>query len=156
DPSQGGLPLAGITDTNVTSDGTGPGGPHFPVGRYHVDDHLALDGFDYHYVVTTILRGHPGGATSLPPVEYESPFAASFDDRVVPHAAAKPSAGGVWVVPNPYRGNAAWERQPVPGDAFTRHVDFMGLPRAQCRIRIYTLAGDLVRVLDHDASNGDG
>ena len=33
---------------------------------------------------------------------------------------------------------------------------FFGLPRAQARIQIYTLAGDLVQVLDHDGSRGDG
>jgi len=29
-------------------------------------------------------------------------------------------------------------------------------PRAQARIRIYTLAGDLVQVIDHDGTRGDG
>jgi len=66
------------------------------------------------------------------------------------------SDGKVWVVPNPYRASAPWEREPVSGDAFTRHVDFFGMPRAQSRIRIYTLAGDLVQVLDHDGTHGDG
>jgi hypothetical protein len=32
----------------------------------------------------------------------------------------------------------------------------MGLPKAKARIRIYTLAGDLVQTIDHDGSNGDG
>ena len=32
----------------------------------------------------------------------------------------------------------------------------MGLPRARCTIRIWTVAGDLVREIDHDGSNGDG
>ncbi len=154
DPSQGGLPLADITDLSLAPDANGPGGPHYPVGRYRVQDPLTLNGFDYHYVVTTILRQHSGGV--LPPVEYESPFAASFDTRVVPHAAARSAGGGVWVVPNPYRERAPWERSPVPGDVFTRHVDFMGLPRARSRIRIYTLAGDLVALLDHDGSTGNG
>ena len=156
DPSLGGKPLSDIIDPTIPPDGSGPGGPHFPVGRYHVDDDRALNGFDYHYVVTTILRGFPNGATALPAVEYESPFAASFDNRVVPHATSRPVSGAVWVVPNPYRENASWERQPVLGDAFTRHVDFMGLPRAKARIRIYTMAGDLVQTIDHDGSNGDG
>jgi len=44
----------------------------------------------------------------------------------------------------------------VVGDVFTRHIDFMGLPRAKTRIRIYTLAGDLVQTIDHDGSTGDG
>ena len=32
----------------------------------------------------------------------------------------------------------------------------MGLPKAPCVIRIYTVAGDLVAKLDHDGSNGNG
>jgi hypothetical protein len=32
----------------------------------------------------------------------------------------------------------------------------MGLPKAKSRIRIYTLAGDLVQVIDHEGTNGDG
>jgi hypothetical protein len=156
DPTQGGLPLADIIDPSLPPDGSGPGGPHYPVGRYHVEDGRALNGFDYHYVVTTILRGHPNGAIALPAVEYESPFRASFEQRVVPHTASRPTSGAAWVVPNPYRANASWERQAVAGDAFTRHIDFMGLPKAKARIRIYTLAGDLVQTIDHDGSNGDG
>jgi hypothetical protein len=156
DPSQGGLPLAGITDAAVPPDGSGPGGPHYPVGRYRFTDERALDGFDYHYVVTTIMREVLSPAATHPPAEYESPFFASFDDRVVPHATARPGAGQVWVVPNPYRANAEWERQPVAGDVFTRHIDFMGMPRAKATVRIYTLAGDLVAVVDHDGSGGNG
>ncbi|MEY4071410.1 MAG: hypothetical protein RL721_2024, partial [Candidatus Eisenbacteria bacterium] len=63
--------------------------------------------------------------------------------------------GRVWVVPNPFRASAPWERTPVPGDVFTRHIDFLGLPRARSTIRIYTLAGDLVRSLDHDGTTGN-
>jgi hypothetical protein len=58
--------------------------------------------------------------------------------------------------PNPFKAHAPWEREPVPGDAFTRHIDFFGLPNAVARIRIYTLAGDLVQTIDHDGTHGDG
>ena len=156
DPSVGGRPLADITDASVAPDGADEGGPHYPIGRYRFTDDRALDGFDYHYVVTAIMREALGPAATHPPAEFESPFFASFDDRVVPHAAARSAAGQVWVVPNPYRARAEWERQPVAGDVFTRHIDFMGLPRARCTVRIYTLAGDLVATVDHDGSRGDG
>ena len=86
----------------------------------------------------------------------ESPFEASFDDRVVPHAAAAPEGGRVWVVPNPYRGSAPWERPAVPGDVLTRHIDFMGLPQGHSHIRVYTLAGDLVAEIDHDSGRENG
>jgi hypothetical protein len=32
----------------------------------------------------------------------------------------------------------------------------MGLPRARCTIKIWTVAGDLVAEFDHDGSRGDG
>ena len=156
DPALGGRPLADVTVNSVLPDADGPGGPHYPVGRYRFVDERALDGFDYHYVVTALLREVLGPSATRAPLEYESPFFASFDDRVVPHAAARAAAGQVWVVPNPYRGSADWERPQVPGDVFTRHVDFMGLPRARCTVRIYTLAGDLVASVEHDGSRGDG
>lgn len=49
----------------------------------------------------------------------------------------------VLAVPNPYRGSEVWDR---PGQS---EVHFVNLP-AQSRIRVYTLAGDLVRVLEHN------
>ncbi len=156
DPAIGGQALANITMGDVAPDSIGSAGPVYPIGRYAVVDSAVLNGFDYQYVVTTILRGYPNGATQLPAVEYESPFATSFDTRTVPHAAAAATGRKAWVVPNPYRGSAEWERQAVGGDPFTRHIDFMGLPRARCRIRIFTLAGDLVQQIDHDGSRGDG
>ena len=110
---------------------------------------------DSRYWLCSWSRSCAGGRSLSLKDSLNSDF-ASFEDRVVPHAAARSAAGEVWVVPNPYRLNAAWERQPVPGDPFTRHVDFMELPRTRCTIRIYTLAGDLVQTIDHDASGGNG
>jgi hypothetical protein len=151
-----GTPLSSITDPTVVSDGSVYGNPHFPVGRYRYVDPEVRAGFDYLYVVTTVFTKLTliAGAPVL--AELESPLTASFDDRVVPHVAAKPSPGAVWVVPNPYHGGASWERSAIPGDPFTRHLDFFGLPRARATIRIYTLAGDLVQTIVHDGANGDG
>lgn len=65
----------------------------------------------------------------------------------------------VFAVPNPYRGTDAWD------PAGTHRVQFRNLPD-KAQVRIYTVAGDLVRVLDHesvisgaadwDLKNGDG
>jgi len=133
---------------------------HYPVGRYRFVDKRVLDGFDYHYVVTAVAQ-RTVVVSGTPRTDLlESPFRAEFSGIVRPRfEAGSPTMSGdgkVWVVPNPFKARAPWERQPVPGDAFTRHVDFFGLPRAKSRIRIYTLAGDLVQTLDHDGSNGDG
>jgi hypothetical protein len=151
-----GPPLGPLVDPGVPSDTVAYGMPHYPPGHYRFVDHALLDGFDYLYVVTTVFSRltFSNGAPILD--ELESPLTSAFDEHVTPQVAAAVNNSRVWVVPNPYRENAAWERSPVPGDPFTRHVDFFGLPRARSTIRIYTLAGDLVRVLDHDGSSGDG
>ncbi len=57
----------------------------------------------------------------------------------------------VGVYPNPYRINAAWDG----GTEFTRKINFRNLP-ARAEIRIYTLAGDIVATLDHEAENYQG
>jgi hypothetical protein len=49
----------------------------------------------------------------------------------------------VWVVPNPYRASEAWDLNGAS------EVHFTNLP-AQAHIQIYTVAGDLVRELDHN------
>ncbi|OYV02604.1 hypothetical protein CGW93_04635 [candidate division bacterium WOR-3 4484_18] len=62
----------------------------------------------------------------------------------------------VLVVPNPYRGDfdytsIRWE-YPRPGLAWTeedRRIVFMNLP-PHCKIRVYTLGGDLVREIEHN------
>ena len=72
---------------------------------------------------------------------------APADDRYFAHAVA-PTGGPaanlarVTVVPNPYRAVEAWN------PAGSQEIHFINLP-SQARIRIYTLAGDLVRDLRH-------
>lgn len=57
------------------------------------------------------------------------------------------------VYPNPYYVNAYWDG----GKERLRKIYFANLP-PRCEIRIYTLAGDVVAVLEHDADtyNGSG
>ncbi len=153
----GGLPLAAITDSSLAPDGETGGVLRHPIGRYRVVDRNLHNGADYNYVVTSFARAH-APADSLPSLlaERESPFVPDYTRRLVPHALARPGPPRAWVVPNPYRGHSDWDRTPVPGDPFTRHLDFMGLPRERCTIRVYTVAGDLVASMDHDGTQGDG
>lgn len=51
------------------------------------------------------------------------------------------------VVPNPYRGSAAWEQ------TYLDKIAFINLP-AMCNIYIYTLAGDHVITLEHRSWSG--
>ncbi|KPL19377.1 MAG: hypothetical protein AMJ92_03595 [candidate division Zixibacteria bacterium SM23_81] len=63
------------------------------------------------------------------------------------------------VVPNPYVSAAKWETLPPdipPGHGRgERRIDFIHLPR-KCTIRIFTISGDLVRVIEHEEDLWDG
>lgn len=71
-------------------------------------------------------------------------------------AMAKSELQRITVVPNPYIGSAAWERRSLfttgRGD---RRIDFIHLP-AVCTVRIYTVAGYLVKTLTRNAGLADG
>jgi hypothetical protein len=54
----------------------------------------------------------------------------------------------VYVVPNPFRQFSG-----LTGSGEELRMEFIGLP-AQCVIRIYTLAGELVREINHDDGSG--
>ncbi len=58
----------------------------------------------------------------------------------------------VHVVPNPYKQDADWDEADSNINATGRKVYFVNLPR-RATITIYTLAGDLVQVLEHDYSS---
>jgi hypothetical protein len=62
----------------------------------------------------------------------------------------------IYVVPNPYVATSTFEpANPYLVGRGERRIYFMGLPPA-CTIRIYTITGDLVRVLSHSAPIDDG
>lgn len=62
---------------------------------------------------------------------------------------AQPNVESVIVVPNPYRASERWDE---PGGG---RIQFQNLP-AVVRVRVYTVAGDLVRDLNkNDASTGN-
>jgi len=99
----------------------------------------------------------PGVAATCP--NLNSKAANLVASPVEPTAGPTPNLQTVAVVPNPYRGNEAWDR---PGGT---EVHFINLP-PNARIRVYTIAGDLVRELTHtdtvrdferwDLKNGNG
>jgi len=157
DSASGQVPLATVTDATIDYLDVLYEQRRYPPGRYSFVDRDVFNGFDYVYVVATLVdRPIFARGALLLRQRYESPLVASFSDAQRPRAEARAQSGGVWVVPNPFRATAGWDRAPVYGDRLTRHVDFMGLPRARCTIRIWTVAGDLVREIDHDGSGGVG
>lgn len=125
-----------------------PGDPT-PYRYRFVEDGL-LSGWQYVFAVTAFDEGDP--EAGLP--SFESSRTASAV-RVFPGAAAvdgtAPDRPPVGVYPNPYRVSAAWD-----GPANTqRKLYFTNLP-ARAQIRVYTLAGDVIAEMDHDAATYTG
>ncbi|MBE0567724.1 MAG: hypothetical protein IH621_17355 [Krumholzibacteria bacterium] len=101
-----------------------------------------LEGFPYLYAVTSYTaRSIQHGLEEL-----ESGFQKI--DPVYPGPA--PATGGnpgVGVYPNPYRAGSLYDDR-IDVEV-GRRIWFTNLP-ARCTIKIFTLAGDLVRTLEHD------
>ena len=144
----------------------------YPVGRYRYLDHEVKNGFIYFYSVTagdstggSELSAAPGTLSDSSGItvngqELTGRRSAVEAEGVFPQASTRPP-GGVWVVPNPYRGYAdltkrpsAWDLTPNATDPTGTHLDFMGMPPAPWTIRIFTVSGDLVQTLhSEDAVN---
>jgi hypothetical protein len=104
-----------------------------------------LNGWQYLYGISAFDRGDT--INNVPSLE-----SAKSWNRVIP--GTKPTSDksvNIGVYPNPYYVNAYWDgtRERL------RKIYFYNLP-ARCEIRIYTLAGDVVTILDHDASTYQG
>ena len=69
-------------------------------------------------------------------------------EPVEPTAGPTENLQTVAVVPNPFRARESWDRPDG------NEVHFINLP-PKARIRVYTVAGDLVRDLSHDDSVRD-
>ena len=88
-------------------------------------------------------RGVPRTCPNL-----NSKLANLIDAPIEPVAGLTVNLQGVMVVPNPFRGGESWD---LPDG---NEVQFKNLP-SKARIRIYTVAGDLVRDLSHNESVRD-
>ncbi len=117
--------------------------------RYDLDG--LLSGWQYVVSVTSFDRGD-----DVFGIESLETSTNSNAVRVFPGTPANENFGSsdfeVGVYPNPYRVNAAWDGPSEAG----RKLYFYNLP-AKSEIRIYTIAGDIIAELNHDAStyNGD-
>jgi hypothetical protein len=132
----------------------------YPIGYYQHRDVNVLNGFVYFYAVTafdrTLLPDRDPISGENMVLSLECRHVASEEQAVVPTSAPVNKAGEVWVVPNPYYGSTPWNLTPNPKDPTGAHVDFMNLPVGEWEIRIFTLSGDLVRVLKNDGTNDIG
>ncbi|MBT8401955.1 MAG: hypothetical protein KJO98_15885 [Rhodothermia bacterium] len=109
---------------------------------YRFDAPSLLGGWQYLFSVTAFDQGDPDAG--LPSFESSR---VSNATRVFP--GTPPVSDGsrsVGVYPNPYRIEAAWDG----GTSRTRKLNFYNLP-PKSEIRIYTLAGEIVAEIDHDA-----
>jgi hypothetical protein len=64
----------------------------------------------------------------------------------------------IYVVPNPATTTSMspWELFPNMDDPTGIKIEFRNLPKCRSTVRIFSLAGDLVEILYHDGSDGDG
>lgn len=70
--------------------------------------------------------------------------------------SAKKQLDNIKVVPNPYVASAQWEpKNPYSSGRGPRSLHFTHLP-AKCTIRIFTVNGELVDVIEHDSAINDG
>ena len=106
-----------------------------------------LNGFQYVYGISAFDKGD--SANLVPSLE-----SAISLHRVIPGTPpVNDKSTAIGVYPNPYYVNAFWD-----GDRERlRKIYFYNLP-SRCEIRVFTLAGDIVTVLQHDALtyHGDG
>lgn len=125
-----------------------PGDPVKYTYRYDVAG--MLSGWQYLFSISAFDRGDE----RTPQLETSVNANAV---RVFPGTAVNQNFGSsdeqyqVGVYPNPYRVNAAWDGQ----TPFTRKIMFYNLP-AKAEVRIYTLAGEIVATLEHDAETYTG
>jgi hypothetical protein len=83
-------------------------------------------------------------------------FTYSTNPVLVDKSAAQNSLSKIDVVPNPYLGAATWEKRNLNSSGRgERKIDFINLP-AQCTVRIYTIAGALIKTLTKDSAFSDG
>jgi hypothetical protein len=88
---------------------------------------------------------------------------SSIDSHIYETSAGKEDAEkvinnleSVAVVPNPYVATAIWEQKPyLQSGRGERKIYFINLPSV-CTIRIYTMAGELVKKLEHNESFFNG
>jgi len=112
----------------------------------------------YHFAVTTFDMGHP--ATNVPPLEAGKSINQTLVYALDSPGLIEKKGNKVVVYPNPYRDDRREEYADMGSERetgqpqFDRRIHFINLP-AKCTIRIFTLDGDLVRIIEHDKDESD-
>lgn len=115
--------------------------------RYRLEIPNQLNGWQYVYTVTAFDRGDPvNNVLSLESSRLQNAT------RVIPGTTPGDAIDREpFVYPNPYYANAMWDG----GGERERKLYFANLPR-RAEIRVYTMAGDLVRSMKHEADANSG
>ncbi|MBT3800059.1 MAG: hypothetical protein HOG05_02815 [Bacteroidetes bacterium] len=115
---------------------------------YHYSMDGLLNGWQYMIILTAFDEGDK--ELDLEPLE-SSKVENSYS-VFIGSAADDSGTQEIGVYPNPYRSSASWDGV----TSRTKKIYFYNLP-SKCEIIIYTLSGDVVTRLDHDADfyNGD-
>jgi len=112
------------------------GNPHPEAFPYNHAWFFRFDTLDLNYAdgdVFTVYGAPMNGAEDI----------YTFRTDGVDASAASSELGDIRVVPDPYIGRAEWET-----GKYENRLEFTKLPEI-CTIRIYTLAGDLVKTIEH-------
>jgi hypothetical protein len=125
--------MESVRDSTVISD---------TLYTYRFDIDNVKDGFKYWVALTAYDRGMPEEGVET----MESGIRAT-KVLTIPGTPAADGDLKASVVPNPYRGDAVWDGTRDR----EKYVWFINLP-AKATIRIFTLAGDLVKTIDFDGS----
>jgi hypothetical protein len=126
---------------------------------YKYVDNTVHDGMHYFYSVTAY--DHVTSAGVPKKVGYYGDPSSNFQ-YVTPLSSAQSAEGyqqkEVYVVPNPATRKTMepWQLFPNQDDPTGIKVEFRNLPRCRSTVRVFTVAGDLVQVLIHDGSSGNG
>ncbi len=125
--------------------------------QYEFTDIGLLNNIDYYYAVTSFSK--PDDVIEFPPLESS---VSKNSVEVVAGTRPPETVGEVAAVPNPYRGdiayqsyNPAWEKPAGSRSQWMeqdRRIQFINLPE-RCEITIYTLAGNIIEKLQHDDPN---
>jgi hypothetical protein len=118
--------------------------------QYHYVFDDVLDGWQQAVTITAFDQGDP--ENDLGPLESSrlTPLKRIFPGKQPNEAFEE---GKPFVYPNPYYAGASWEGQSALEE--DRKLYFANLP-PDCRVRIYSVAGDLIHTFEHHASSYQG
>ena len=137
-----GLSLISIKNAYGEQDSVNIDGSYY---KYKFENADLKDGWLNYYAITAYDRGDPGA-------NLESLESSIYSNRVYVFPGEKATSETEWVAeptvyPNPYRGQALWDGY----GSRSNMIWFRNLPLTS-EIRIFSLAGDLVDIIQHDES----